>query len=192
MARRNEKHAIFLEIDGVLTRTPQLTVEGRVPWLDDVLEPLAAIDPRDFLLIVASNREDIGLGNLKEREFKRFIERFERDAEAAGVRFAKIYTSPWHPKGKTKWRKESVFRKPAPGMYKIAQQEFDLNLSRCWAIGHRTVDVLAGQRGGVGTVLLHTGAAGQDGEYQVEANHEAPTLRHALRYVSQFEAALRC
>ena len=192
MGLNRDKHAIFLEFEGVLTEAPSLDESGNVPWYPDTLDVLAAINPRDFLLIVASNREDVGLGKLKEREFKKFRDGFDRDIAAAGIRIAKVYTSPWHPKGKPKWRKDSVFRKPAPGMFKIAQQEFDLNLSRSWVIGHRTVDILAGERGGVGTILVHTGEGGRDGEYHVEPHHESASLRDALRYIYRFESALRC
>ena len=84
-----------------------------------------------------------------------------------------------------------MFRKPAPGMFKMAQQEFDLNLSRCWMIGHTTVDVLAASRAGMGTILVETGLAGSDREYHVEPHFTEPNVRGAVSRIASFEHALR-
>ena len=74
----------------------------------------------------------------------------------------------------------------------LAQQEFDLNLARCWMIGHTTVDILAGSRGGVGTILVETGQGGQDGAYLVDPHQTVPTVRDAVRFVNSYEMSLRC
>ena len=115
------------------------------------------------------------------------------DFESVDGRFriAKIYRCPFHPKGRAKYRKESVFRKPAPGMFKMAQQEFDLNLSRCWMIGHTTTDILAGSRAGMGTILVETGEGGRDGQFHVEPHFQEPTIRGAVARITSFEHALR-
>ncbi len=191
MARIPENQAVFFELDGVVLERPRLTAEGEVPYLPHALEALSRIDPTRFLLFVATNRMDIAFGQLREREFKKLCERFVDEARAYGVQIAKVYSCPYHPKGRVKFRKESVFRKPAPGMFKMAQQEFDLNLARCWMIGHRTTDILAGSRAGMGTILVETGEAGRDGEFHVEPHFQEPTIRGAVARITSFEHALR-
>jgi histidinol phosphatase-like enzyme len=84
-----------------------------------------------------------------------------------------------------------VFRKPGPGIFKMAQQEFDLNLQRSWMIGHTTADVLAGQRAELGTILLRTGQAGNDGEFTVDPHFVEDDLWYAVARVNQFEYSLR-
>lgn len=192
MARIPDKQAVFLELDGVLLERPQLTIDGTVPWFEGALDSLTRIDPSVFKIFIATNREDIAMGRLREREFKRLCDRFITDTREAGVEIAKIYSCPYHPKGRQRYRKDSVFRKPAPGMFKMAQQEFDLNLARCWMIGHTSIDILAGSRGGVGTILCETGAGGQDGAFQVEPHAQVPDVRYAVRYINSFEMSLRC
>ena len=108
-----------------------------------------------------------------------------------GIPITKIYSCPFHPKGKGRFRKESVFRKPGPGIFKMAQQEFDLNLQRCWMIGHTTADVLAAQRAELGTILVRTGKAGKDGEFVVEPHFVEDDVYHAIARVNQFEYSLR-
>ena len=192
MARIPDKQAVFLELDGVLTERPSLTIDGEVPYLPGALDALGRIDPRVFKVFIATNREDIAMGRLRDREFKKFCNRFIEDTREAGIDIAKIYSCPYHPKGRQRFRKDSVFRKPAPGMFKMAQQEFDLNLARCWMIGHTTVDILAGSRGGVGTILVETGKAGQDGEYLVDPHQIVPDVTHAIRFINSHEMSLRC
>ncbi len=192
MARIPNKQAVFFELDGVVMREPRLKADGTIDYYDNALHALSRIDPTRFLLFAASDRTDMALGRMRERDFKKMCERFLEDAAAHDVRIAKIYHCPYHPKGRGKLRKESVFRKPAPGMYKMAQQEFELNLARCWKIGHTTTDILSGSRGGLGTILVQTGEAGQDGAFHVDPHFVEPDLGHAVARINSFERALRC
>jgi D-glycero-D-manno-heptose 1,7-bisphosphate phosphatase len=111
---------------------------------------------------------------------------------ADGIPIAKIYSCPYHPKGKGRFRRESVFRKPGPGIFKMAQQEFDLDLHRCWMIGHTSLDILAAQRAEVGTILVRTGKAGQDGAFEIDPHFVENDFYDAVSRINQFEHALRC
>jgi D-glycero-D-manno-heptose 1,7-bisphosphate phosphatase len=191
MAKIPDKQGLFFELDGVVVHHARLTADGSIPFLDRALEALGRIDARQFRLFVATSRPDIAFGDLKEREFTRFCEAFLQRMRQEGIPIAKIYSCPYHPKGKGRFRKESVFRKPGPGIFKMAQQEFDLNLQRSWMIGHTTADVLAAQRAELGTILLRTGQGGNDGDYTVEPHFVEDDLWHAVARVNQFEYSLK-
>ncbi|MCC6669871.1 MAG: HAD-IIIA family hydrolase [Planctomycetes bacterium] len=189
--RTRENQAVFFELDGVVMSQARLTPAGTVPYLRGALDSLARIDGRHFRLFVATNREDIAFGRLKERDFRQLCDVFLADCQKAGIRIDKIYSCPYHPKGRAKFKRDSVFRKPAPGMFKMAQQEFDLNLARCWMIGHSTVDMLAASRAGTGTILVRTGQGGRDGLYVVDPHFTEPDLPHAVARLLGFEYALQ-
>lgn len=191
MAKIPDKQGIFFELDGVLVQQARLSAEGTIEFLDRAVEALTRIDPKQFRLFVATSRQDIAFGDLKERDFMKFCEAFLRRMQEEQIPITKIYSCPYHPKGKGRFRKDSVFRKPGPGIYKMAQQEFDLNLQRCWMIGHTTADMLAAQRAELGTVLVRTGKGGNDGEFDVEPHFVEDDLWHAIARVNQFEFALR-
>lgn len=191
MAKIPDKQGIFFELDGVLVQKARLEADGSVPFLERGIEALTRIDPNQFKIFVATSRQDIAFGELKEREFVRFCEAFLQRMQQEQIPIAKIYSCPYHPKGKGRFRKESVFRKPGPGIYKMAQQEFDLNLQRSWMIGQTTADVLSAQRAELGTVLVRTGKAGQDGEFEVDPHFVEDDFWHAIARVNQFEQALR-
>lgn len=192
MAKIPDKQGIFFELDGVLVQRARLEADGSIPFLERAIEALTRIDPKQFKIFVATSRQDIAFGELKEREFVRFCEAFVLRMQQEQIPIAKIYSCPYHPKGKGRFRKDSVFRKPGPGIYKMAQQEFDLNLQRSWMIGHTTADVLSAQRAELGTVLVRTGKAGQDGEFEVDPHFVEDDFWHAVARVNQFEYALRC
>jgi D-glycero-D-manno-heptose 1,7-bisphosphate phosphatase len=191
MARIPQNQAVFFELDGVLVPEIALQQDGAITYYSGALAALARLDPRQFRLFVATNRTDIAFGQLRERDFKKFCERLIADCAQVGLEIAKIYGCPYHPKGKSRFRKDSVFRKPAPGMFKIAQQEFDLNLARCWMIGHTTIDMLAASRAGLGTVLVRTGEGGRDGAFHVEPHFVENDIRSAVARINSFEYALK-
>jgi D-glycero-D-manno-heptose 1,7-bisphosphate phosphatase len=191
MAKIPDKQGLFLELDGVLVRRALLAEDGSIPFLDRALEALGRVDPRLFRVFIATSRLDIAFGEVKERDFTRFCEAFVARLQAESIPIAKIYSCPYHPKGRGRFRRESVFRKPGPGIYKMAQQEFDLNLQRSWMIGHTTADILSAQRAELGTILVRTGKAGQDGEFDVDPHFVEDDVWHAIARVNQFELSLR-
>lgn len=191
MAKIPDKQGIFFELDGVVVAKPELNAAGTIDFLPRSFEALGRIDPSRFRIFVATSRHDIAFGERKERDFTRFCEVFIEKLRADGIPIAKIYSCPYHPRGKGRFRKESVFRKPGPGIFKMAQQEFDLNLHRCWMIGHTTIDVLAAQRAEVGTILVRTGEGGRDDAFTVDPHFVEDDLWSAVARINQFEHALR-
>ncbi|MBL8751117.1 MAG: HAD-IIIA family hydrolase [Planctomycetes bacterium] len=191
MAKIPDKQGLFFELDGVLVPEARLGEDGGIRFLDRALEALARVDARQFRLFIATSRPDIAFGEMKERDFTKFCEVLLQRLHAEQIPIAKIYSCPYHPKGKGRFRKESVFRKPGPGIFKMAQQEFDLNLQRSWMIGHTTADVLAAQRAELGTILLRTGKGGTDGEFTVDPHFVEDDLWSAVARVNQFEYSLR-
>ena len=192
MAKIPDKQGVFFELDGVLVERAQLAADGSIPFLPGALAALGRVDPDPFKLFVATSRQDIAFGNVKEKDFTRFCEAFLGRMHDERIAITKMYSCPYHPKGRGRFRRESVFRKPGPGIFKMAQQEFDLNLQRSWMIGHTTADVLAAQRAELGTILVRTGQAGQDGEFTVDAHFVEADFADAIARVNQFEFAQRC
>lgn len=191
MAKIPDKQGVFFELDGVLVEQARLQEDGTIAYLDRAIDALGRIDTRQFRLFVATSRQDIAFGKLKEREFTRFCEAFLARMQDERIPITKIYSCPYHPKGRGRFKRESVFRKPGPGIFKMAQQEFDLNLRRCWMIGHTTTDILAAQRAELGTILVRTGQAGGDGEYFVEPHFVEDDFWHAIARLNQFEYSLK-
>jgi D-glycero-D-manno-heptose 1,7-bisphosphate phosphatase len=189
MARIPTRQAVFFELEGVLIdlHGPRDTAPLLLPR---TVEALQRFDRKRFDLIVATNQPDIAFGRIRERDFHTLTENLLHALEQHDVILTKIYSCPFHPRGRGRWKKESVFRKPNIGMFKMAQQELDLNLARCWVVGHTSVDVLAGSRAGMGTVLVKTGSGGQDGSFDIEPHFTEDDVLAAAKRIAKFEHAL--
>lgn len=191
MAKGGTRQALFFDLHGIVVRPWTDREDYAQPtFYEGALDALRRIDTRNMDLFVATNQAAVAEGILRERDFKKLQEAVCKRFEIEGIPLKKFYACLYHPKGKGRWRKESVFRKPNTGMFRMAEQEFDLNLKRCWMIGDSTTDILAGSRAGVGTILVRTGAGGRDGEFQVEPNFIEDDLAAAIRRIHYYELSL--
>ncbi|MEZ5988130.1 MAG: HAD-IIIA family hydrolase [Planctomycetota bacterium] len=191
MAKAGTRQALFLGLHGTLLHDWTDREDYVHPrFFEGALEALTRIDPNRLSVFIATNQCEVASGLVRERDFKRLQEAVLQAFDLAGIPLTRIYACLHHPQGKGKWRKESVFRKPNIGMFKMAEQEFDLNLGRSWLVCQSTSDVLAGQRAALGTVLVRTGKAGRDGEFIVEPHFTERDLPAAIRCIQQFELSL--
>ncbi len=191
MAKPGTNQAVFFELHGVLLH-PWRDREDyvRPRFVEGALQALARFDPERFFVFIATNQCDVAFGRLRERDFKRFQENLQERLQEAGVRIRKLYACLYHPRGKGRWKKESVFRKPNIGMFKMAEQEFDLNLRRSWVVGAASADILAGDRAGLGTVMIGDEDDRRSWEYDVKPHYYAPDLRSACERILAFETAM--
>lgn len=191
MAKGGTRQALFFDLHGIMVRPWTDREDYAQPsFYEGALEALRQIDPTRMDLFVATSQPAVAEGVLRERDFKKFQEAVCKRFEIEGIPLKKFYACLYHPKGKGRWKKESVFRKPNTGMFRMAEQEFDLNLRRCWLIGDSTVDILAGSRANLGTILLRTGQAGSDGEFQIAPNFIENDFASAIRRLRHYELSL--
>jgi D-glycero-D-manno-heptose 1,7-bisphosphate phosphatase len=100
----------------------------------------------------------------------------------------RFYICPHHPtEGKPPYNVECECRKPKPGMLLRGKMEFNLDLSQCFVVGDRVVDVKAGQAVGATTVLVRTGygkhAVEECKESDIHPAHIAESITEAVDYI---------
>ncbi len=141
---------IFLDRDGTLNPDP-----GYIASLDDyhfyefTLEALTRLSPQSFILI--TNQSGVARGLIEERNLEQIHEYIRKTFQNQGIDLKAIYVCTDHPDH------ASDRRKPGPGMFLEAAQDFDLDLTRCLMIGDAESDILAGQNLGMDTMLVLTG-----------------------------------
>ena len=68
--------------------------------------------------------------------------------------FDDVYLCPFHPDAQVKkYKRDSNYRKPKPGMLIKAKQKFNISFHRSLMIGDRISDVISGNLVGCNTVL---------------------------------------
>lgn len=130
--------------------------------LDGVAEGLHLLQSLGYRLVIVTNQSGIARGKYTETDMHIFNNHMLEQLGRAGVKIAGLYFCPYHPDGQGGYRCDSDLRKPAPGMFRQAARDLDLDLPHSFAIGDKKSDVLAGQAAGCRTFLVQTGLAGTE------------------------------
>ena len=155
--------SLFLDRDGVINLdNSYVCTQEDFCFIDGIIETLMYFQGKGYLLIIITNQSGIGRGYYTETEFNELTEWMIQQFADFGVHITKVYFSPYHPKhGLGKYKKDSLCRKPNPGMILAAQQEFDIDLEQSMLIGDRESDIEAGINAGIKTnILLRSGCNG--------------------------------
>ena len=134
--------AIFLDRDGTINveKNYLYKIED-FEFLPGVIEALKKFQDAGYLLIIITNQSGIGRGYYSENDFKKLNDWMLSTLKKFGVTITAVYYCPHLPDAKIKkYRKECECRKPNLGMYNQAIKDYDLDLSKCYAIGDKIRD----------------------------------------------------
>lgn len=149
--------ALILDRDGVVnvdTGFVHRIEEFR--FIDGIFELTSAFTARGFAIVIATNQSGIGRGLFGEADFATLMEWVKGEFARRGVAIAAVYHCPDHPTdGIGPYRRESHWRKPAPGMLLQAAKDLSLALTRSWVLGDEARDIIAGKAAGVGTLVCY-------------------------------------
>ena len=151
-------------------------------FVDGIFELAAAFRDRGFRLVIATNQSGIGRGYFGPAEFRRFMAWMLAQFQARGLIIEGLYHAPDHPtEGIGRYRRDTPWRKPGPGMLLQAIADLDLDPAQSWAIGDRAGDMVAAAAAGIGhRVLLAPGSPSPaqqgDGHWTVPSLAVVPPL----------------
>ena len=74
-------------------------------------------------------------------------------------------------------------RKPEPGLLINVAKEMNIDLTKSWMVGDRSVDILAAKRGGVMAALVETGASGLDGRSEARPQFVGKDLNEITKFL---------
>jgi len=178
--------AVFFDRDGTLIEDPgYLNHPDQVKLLDGAAEALKELKLLDYRAIVVTNQSGVARGIVSEEMLGRIHDRLGELLARKGAALDGIYYCPYHPEGVIpKYRQDSDWRKPAPGMLLAAAEEMEIDLTRSWVIGDSPRDIEAGRRAGCRTILLRSAdqeETGTDGPDYVAVN-----IREAANMIKKF------
>lgn len=163
----NRQKAVFLDRDGTINRhVGFLSNIDDFELLPGVTEAIRAINASDYLAIVVTNQPVIARGDVTYEELAEIHKKMETLLGKEGCYVDGLYFCPHHPhKGYVgevpELKIDCDCRKPKPGMFLKAAEDFNIDLSRSWMVGDSESDILAGCNAGCQTALLGSGAFGQ-------------------------------
>ncbi len=148
--KRGTTPAVFIDRDGTLMEEVHYCNDPqKVRLFPGVVGALGALRQAGFRTILVTNQSGIGRGLISEEQYKRVHLRL-LELLGAGSLDA-TYMCGDSPEV------QSQRRKPEPGMLLEAADEWDLDLSRSWMIGDKSIDIECGSRAGVPGILVRTG-----------------------------------
>lgn len=170
---KNKRKAIFLDRDGVINGQ-----SGRATMLENFrlynfsAEAIKEINNSDYLAIIITNQPAIAKGFISEEELFLIHKRMETSLAVDGAKIDAIYFCPHHPEkgfeGEIKELKiRCDCRKPTPGMIKKAEEDFNLDLNKCFFIGDSTTDAKTAENAKIKFIGVKTGYACQDKSYKI-------------------------
>ncbi len=171
--------AVFLDRDGVISRDIGVKIYPKRLHIFKRSFKAIRILNKNHKVIVVTNQPHVARGLCTEEDVIYLNNWLIDRMKEKKARIDAVYYCPHHPEQHhadikphaKKYRIVCECRKPGVGMLMAAQKKFRLNLSECYMIGDRTIDIIAGKRAGCRTILVKTGKAGKDSAFNVEPDH---------------------
>lgn len=150
------KKALFLDRDGVINVDKNYVIKkSDMEFIDGIFKLVRTANFAGYMVIVVTNQSGIGrkmytlenfidLSNWMKLKFLRNFSEIDD-----------IFFCPFHPtEGVGKFKKNSLNRKPNPGMILAAKRKYNLDLNSSIMIGDNITDMQAGYSAGVGKLFF--------------------------------------
>lgn len=182
------QRAIFLDRDDtIMEDSGYINSPQQVRLIAGAAGALVDLRKMGYRIIVVSNQSGIARGIITEQALAQIHERLKQLLAEQNAYLDRIYCCPYHPDGViAKFRKDSDWRKPKPGMLLAAAKEMGIDLAGSWMVGNDYRDIAAGKAAGCRTILIrsHTNApVKQPGD--PDADFEAINLKEAVNIVKR-------
>ncbi len=150
--------ALFLDRDGTIIIDKGVNLNpNKIIFIEGLFQLLEAAKKRSFKIIVVTNQTVVSKGLKTYREMKILNDIIlNRIKIKMGFNvFDRVYFCPFHPNANiNRFRFDSYYRKPQPGMLFKAQGKFNLDLKNSLMVGDRISDIVAGNLAGCKTVMI--------------------------------------
>lgn len=149
--------ALFLDRDGVINLDHgYVSRRENFVFVDGIFALCRHAKRLGYLIIVVTNQAGIGRGYYTEQDFVQLTHWMCAVFADEGAAVDNVYFCPTHPiHGLGQYKADSYFRKPNPGMFLKAAEDFDVDLSQSVLIGDKETDIAAGLSAGIGCNLLY-------------------------------------
>ncbi|MCP5467658.1 MAG: HAD family hydrolase [Deltaproteobacteria bacterium] len=138
------KKALFIDRDGVLiedTGYPHKISDLKLKT--EIFPFLKKMQSAGFLLFIMTNQSGIGRGYFSEEDYHIFQKELLLRLKNERIYITKTYFCPYFENSQEKrYQKGAENRKPRPGMFLQAAQEYQLDLSQSLMVGDKLSDVI--------------------------------------------------
>lgn len=161
------KPALFLDRDGVINIDKGYVSRiENFEWMPGAAEAISAFNARNWHVFVVTNQSGIARGYYTEQDMQTLHEYMVSELIKQGAVIDHIYHCPYHVDGEIeRYRKDSIDRKPKPGMLLQAMADYSVRKEASFLIGDKDTDIAAAHAAGVGGFLFKGGNLAQFAEW---------------------------
>lgn len=151
--------ALFLDRDGVINIDKgYVSQPAEFEFVEGAPQAIAAFNQRGWYVFVVTNQSGIARNYYTEDDMHALHGWMEARLSEAGARIDRIYHCPYHEEGENpRYRKDSIDRKPKPGMLLRALSEFPVKREASFLIGDKDTDIQAARAAGIAGFLFTGG-----------------------------------
>jgi len=148
---RLRRPALFLDRDGVINRDHgYVGSRDRFEWTPGAREAIRAASDAGWHVFVVTNQSGVARGLYDEAAVRLLLDWMADEVRRAGGTIDDIRYCPYHPEATVaEYRRESDWRKPAPGMLLDLIRSWGVDPSVCALIGDQPTDLQAAASAGV-------------------------------------------
>jgi len=143
--------AIFFDRDGVLNEdTGYVHRTDQFQWMPGAREAVRWANDNGYYTFVVTNQAGVAHGYYEEDAIHRLHDWMRSELGVAGAHIDAFEHCPFHPQGVVeRYKQDSKFRKPEPGMILKLQREWTTDPARSLLVGDRDSDVQAANAAGI-------------------------------------------
>lgn len=118
--------------------------------MDGAIEAVRRLNDAGFYVFVITNQGGVAHGYYEESHIHELHAWMQQEMQRHGAHIDAFEHCPFHPEGVVeRYRRDSEFRKPQPGMILKLQREWTTDPERSFVVGDRDSDVAAAIAAGV-------------------------------------------
>jgi len=180
--------AVFIDRDGVINENldgDYIKDWEEFKFLPGSLQSLKLLKANEIKVIIVSNQSGVAKGLMTEEQLKNVSENFLKKVRAYGGEIEAIYYCI-HDSDEN-----CECRKPKPGLFLKAAQDFEIDLKKTYTVGDYISDIEAGVAVGSKTILVRTGrgekALLERDKWSVEPDYIVSDLSEAVEIIIKSE-----
>jgi histidinol-phosphate phosphatase family protein len=188
------QRAVFLDRDGTLiVDKDNLRSADGLELLPGVADAIRELNHHAWRTVVVTNQPVIAKRWATEADLQIIHNKLEMRLGIGHAFLDRIYYCPHHPDaGFEGERKELKIRcdcrKPGIGMIQKAVADLNIDLAQSWLVGDTTTDVQTAKNAGLRSILVRTGAGGNDGKQLAQPDFACENLLAASKLILEQEA----
>jgi D-glycero-D-manno-heptose 1,7-bisphosphate phosphatase len=151
--------AVFLDRDGTLNKEVNYLHQiENFEWVPGAPEAVRRLSALGVPVLVVTNQSGVARGYYDEADVERLHAWMNEALDRIGATIDAFYYCPYHPDGTVEeYRALSHCRKPNPGMFETAIEEWTVDPTRSFVVGDKRTDLVPGNELGMTTILVRTG-----------------------------------